>query len=174
LPPNQNPSPRTTLAQQRVELGAADRDGATVGQEHRTARPFDSGYKVTFRSQISFNQGCDIVHDPTTGSGRFDSQRDKEIAGCGRFPNSDQLIEVRPAASFKASEGSICMMGATHIRQLPVSPRHRIGTSNAHSWLRRGMIVIPEATKGDVGFWRTSGNHLLVVSISQFDPKRPL
>jgi hypothetical protein len=49
------------------------------------------------------------VHDPTTGSGRLDSQRDKVIAGCGRFPQSDQLIEVNPAAARYNSELSAVM-----------------------------------------------------------------
>jgi hypothetical protein len=94
---NQDPSPRTTLVQERVKLRPADSDGTTIGQQCRPARRFDGGHKVAFRCQISFNQGCDIVHDPTSGSGRLDSQRDKEIAGCGRFPKSDQLIELPPS-----------------------------------------------------------------------------
>jgi hypothetical protein len=101
---NEDPSPLTTLAQQRVKLRPADSDGTTIGQQYRPAGRFDGGHKVAFRDQIRFNQGCDIVHDPTTGSGWLDSQRDREIAGCGRLPKSDQLIEVSPAAARYNSE----------------------------------------------------------------------
>jgi hypothetical protein len=137
---NQDPSPRTTLAQQRVKLRPADSDGTTIGQHRRPARRFDGGHKVAFRCQISFNQGCEIVHDPTSGSGRLDSQRDKEIAGCARFPKSDQLIEVSPAASFR---------GSTHAGIATVARPFRIaGPSFRPLLLHARFAGSPAATVG--------------------------
>jgi hypothetical protein len=43
-----HPCPLATLAQQRVELSAAYRDGATVGKGHRATGRFDRGHKGAF------------------------------------------------------------------------------------------------------------------------------
>jgi hypothetical protein len=44
-----DPCPLATLAQQRVELGAAHGDDATVGERHGTARRIRGGYQLAFR-----------------------------------------------------------------------------------------------------------------------------
>ena len=49
-----DPCSLATLAQERVELGAAHGDRATVGQGHHAADRFNRGYKVAFCSQIHF------------------------------------------------------------------------------------------------------------------------
>jgi hypothetical protein len=89
---NNHPSPLATLAQQRVELSAANGDGATVREGSIPAARLDGGHKGAFGGQIRFDQGCDIVHGLTICSGGPDSQRDREIAGRELFPESDQLI----------------------------------------------------------------------------------
>jgi hypothetical protein len=44
-----NPRPLTTLAQQRVELGATNGDGATIWQGYRAALRLDGCDQVAFR-----------------------------------------------------------------------------------------------------------------------------
>jgi hypothetical protein len=44
-----DPRPLATLAQQRVELGAAYGDSAAIGERHGTARRIHGGYQLAFR-----------------------------------------------------------------------------------------------------------------------------
>jgi hypothetical protein len=66
---HKHPGPPAPSVRQRVELGAADRDRATVGQRDDPARGIDGRDQLALRSKVRFDKTFDPAHARTNALG---------------------------------------------------------------------------------------------------------